>query len=149
MHCIILLIYCLVDARAQVGYPPQTNAWGPLDPRRSNPPNPGDVDYRTYVFNSRRYGETYPTYDPRFPNPAPNMYPSNKPVFNPQDGSWRYPPSYLTPTVPMPGVLGGWRPDLQGKQRPDYLQLQQNRDIYVTTAYGEVCILYRTALPIT
>nr|CAD7571567.1 unnamed protein product [Timema californicum] len=38
--------------------------------------------------------------------------------------------------IPLPGVLRGWRPDLQGKQRPDSLQLP--RDVTVTTTYGQV-----------
>lgn len=41
-----------------------------------------------------------------------------------------------------PGVVGGWREDLQGKQRPDYMQLQQNRDIFVTTSYGQVFLIH-------
>lgn len=36
----------------------------------------------------------------------------------------------------LPGVLGGWRPDLQGKERQDSLQLE--RDVIVTTNYGQV-----------
>lgn len=38
--------------------------------------------------------------------------------------------------TPFPGVLGGWRPDLQGKQRRDSLNL--DRDVFVTTNYGQV-----------
>lgn len=38
--------------------------------------------------------------------------------------------------TPFPGVLGGWREDLQGKQRRDSLIL--DRDIFVTTNYGQV-----------
>lgn len=32
--------------------------------------------------------------------------------------------------------MGGWREDLQGKQRRDSLQL--DRDVFVTTNYGQV-----------
>lgn len=38
--------------------------------------------------------------------------------------------------TPFPGVLGGWRQDLQGKLRRDSLIL--DRDIFVTTNYGQV-----------
>lgn len=38
--------------------------------------------------------------------------------------------------TPFPGVLGGWREDLQGKQRRDWQQL--DRDVHVTTNYGQV-----------
>lgn len=38
--------------------------------------------------------------------------------------------------LPLPGVLAGWRSDLQGKMRPDSLQL--DRDVYVQTSYGQV-----------
>ncbi|XP_039288226.1 neuroligin-2 isoform X1 [Nilaparvata lugens] len=38
--------------------------------------------------------------------------------------------------VRLPGVLGGWRPDLQGKQRPDSLLL--DKDVYVKTPVGQV-----------
>lgn len=37
---------------------------------------------------------------------------------------------------PLPGVLGGWRVDLQGKERPDSKKL--DRDVHVTTNYGPV-----------
>lgn len=38
--------------------------------------------------------------------------------------------------TPFPGILGGWREDLQGKQRRDSLLL--DRDVFVTTSYGQV-----------
>lgn len=38
--------------------------------------------------------------------------------------------------TPFPGILGGWREDLQGKQRRDSLLL--DRDVFVTTNYGQV-----------
>jgi len=36
----------------------------------------------------------------------------------------------------LPGVLGRWRPDLQGKERTDSKQL--DRDVFVSTKYGQV-----------
>lgn len=44
---------------------------------------------------------------------------------NPKDGQ-----------IPFPGILAGWREDLQGKQRRDSLTLE--RDVFVTTNYGQV-----------
>lgn len=41
-----------------------------------------------------------------------------------------------SPRTPFPGVLGGWREDLQGKERRDSITLE--RDIFVTTNYGQV-----------
>ncbi|CAH1405689.1 unnamed protein product [Nezara viridula] len=38
----------------------------------------------------------------------------------------------------LPGILGGWRPDLQGKQRPDSPRQDTDRDVHVRTPYGEV-----------
>lgn len=40
------------------------------------------------------------------------------------------------PDALFPGVLGGWREDLQGRERRDSRQLK--RDIFVTTNYGQV-----------
>lgn len=36
----------------------------------------------------------------------------------------------------LPGVLHSWRPDLQGKQRTESLNL--DRDVTVSTAYGQI-----------
>lgn len=36
----------------------------------------------------------------------------------------------------MPGILGGWRPDLQGKQRPESAIPKPH--LYVKTTHGEV-----------
>lgn len=41
-----------------------------------------------------------------------------------------------TPRFPLPGVLSGWRSDLQGKERPDSRNLE--RDIFVQTNYGQI-----------
>lgn len=37
----------------------------------------------------------------------------------------------------LPGVLGGWRPALQGKQRADWQSLDRS-NIFVQTSYGQV-----------
>lgn len=43
---------------------------------------------------------------------------------------------HLSTPFPQPGVLAGWRTDLQGRQRPDSINLE--RDAYVTTSYGQI-----------
>lgn len=52
---------------------------------------------------------------------------------NPSDDRDHY---HLSTPFPQPGVLAGWRPDLQGRQRPDSINLE--RDAYVTTSYGQI-----------
>ncbi|XP_055713537.1 cholinesterase [Phlebotomus papatasi] len=103
-----------------------------------NPPNPGDPEYRTYTYNDRRYGYYQPAgYGHLYPGQKlPGQYP------NPHDtplGDDRFkfdPSDPNTFQTPFPGVLGGWREDLQGKLRRDSLQL--DRDVFVTTNYGQV-----------
>jgi hypothetical protein len=43
-----------------------------------------------------------------------------------------------TARLPLPGILAGWREDLQGKERPDSKHFIRNRDILVNTNYGQV-----------
>nr|CAD7201334.1 unnamed protein product [Timema douglasi] len=84
-------------------------------------PSPGDPNYSTMLYNGRRYGQVQP-------------YPRNRDG-NLQGQDRQF--NQVDPTnIPLPGVLRGWRPDLQGKQRPDSLQLP--RDVTVTTTYGQV-----------
>lgn len=52
---------------------------------------------------------------------------------NPSDDRERY---HISTPFPQPGVLAGWRSDLQGRQRPDSINLE--RDAYVTTSYGQI-----------
>ncbi|KAK7602540.1 hypothetical protein V9T40_008129 [Parthenolecanium corni] len=40
------------------------------------------------------------------------------------------------PVDNLPGVLGSWRRDLQGRERPESLTLE--RDVFVSTSYGQV-----------
>lgn len=42
-----------------------------------------------------------------------------------------------TARLPLPGILGGWREDLQGKERPDSKNFR-DRDVIVNTNYGQV-----------
>ncbi|XP_050314079.1 cholinesterase isoform X2 [Anthonomus grandis grandis] len=98
------------------GYPPnQQNPYDVYGAQQGpyNIPNPGDKDYRTFVYKGRSYGlgnsysQGIPG-DPRLGNADP--------IF--------------------PGILGRWREDLQGKRRDQTKELQ--RDIFVRTTHGEV-----------
>ncbi|KAH9628436.1 hypothetical protein HF086_015966 [Spodoptera exigua] len=107
--------------------------------RSSRLPSPGDTDYRTYVYNNRRYGTDPTRYNPYNPNiNQPGGFPYNPINTNPLDDQFKYninrDPN--NPDALFPGVLGGWREDLQGRERRDSRQLK--RDVFVTTNYGQV-----------
>ncbi|XP_060515824.1 neuroligin-like protein glit-1 isoform X2 [Cylas formicarius] len=90
-----------------------------------NIPNPGDKDYRTFVYKGRRYGQQNNYYygvpgDPRIRG---------------QDERFFYDRQGNAQPI-LPGVLGGWREDLQGKRREQTKELK--RDIFVKTTHGEV-----------
>lgn len=116
--------------------------------------------YRTYTFNDRRYGHYQPDgYGSQYPGQKQaGQYPAGVPL---GEDKFKYDPvSFVNifpvavcsghinemscvlqnnpqnVQTPFPGVLGGWREDLQGKQRRDSLIL--DRDIFVTTNYGQV-----------
>lgn len=109
------------------------------------PPNPGDANYRTFFYNDRRYGSALPAnynpFDPYARDPFPNRNP-----FDNQNPQGVFNPNYFNPDpnqvnqpggqLPLPGVLAGWRSDLQGKLRPDSLTL--DKDVHVQTTYGQV-----------
>ncbi|XP_044315331.1 acetylcholinesterase [Drosophila rhopaloa] len=97
-------------------------------------PNPGDPDYRTYTFNDRRYGHYQPNgFGANYPGRnAPGQYPQGMP----NEDRFRFDPNDPNARTQFPGVLAGWREDLQGKQRRDSLTLE--RDVFVTTNYGQV-----------
>ncbi|KAI5750278.1 hypothetical protein M8J76_014309 [Diaphorina citri] len=142
----------------------------PFDPRDIQLPVPGDPNYKTYVHNSRRYGQAIPiekfpkfsdtprnvdsnfaypgqNFDPAF---NPNYNPALNPNYNPSSGNYydplnpfNLPDRSLSPGQPgssfgLPGVLGGWRTDLQGKLRPDSFNLNSNKDLFVKTPYGQI-----------
>uniref|UniRef100_A0A2S2QV92 Neuroligin-4, X-linked n=1 Tax=Sipha flava TaxID=143950 RepID=A0A2S2QV92_9HEMI len=83
-----------------------------------------------------------------------NNYP-NRPPYNQPDrfGNPSYRPNnynYLgEDRLLLPGVLGQWRPDLQGKERAD--SKQSDRDVFVSTKYGQVqgfkVLLFDNPLP--
>ena len=82
----------------------------------------------------------YPNqYNPGQSNPYGNQ-PGNRDTFdpgNPYKNIWNEHWSTTTDHPTAPGVLGKWRPDLQGRQRPEDIQ-QVPTAVYVTTAYGRV-----------
>uniref|UniRef100_A0A1B0EU02 Carboxylesterase type B domain-containing protein n=1 Tax=Lutzomyia longipalpis TaxID=7200 RepID=A0A1B0EU02_LUTLO len=139
---VIVGVMCVLP----VGIRAQWDQYTTRDPRfysrdgvnNYNPPNPGDPEYRTYTYNDRRYGYYQPAgYGHLYPGQKlPGQYP------NPHDtplGDDRFkfdPSDPNTFQTPFPGVLGGWREDLQGKLRRDSLTL--DRDVFVTTNYGQV-----------
>lgn len=54
------------------------------DSARQRLPNPGDTDYRTYVYNNRRYGFDPTRYNPYNPNiNQPGGFPYNPIPYNP------------------------------------------------------------------
>lgn len=102
-------------------------------------PSPGDTDYRTYIYNNRRYGTDPTRTNPYNPNiNQPGGFPYNPINTNPLDEQFKYNTNRdpNNPDALFPGVLGGWREDLQGRERRDSRQLK--RDIFVTTSYGQV-----------
>ncbi|XP_018325997.1 neuroligin-4, Y-linked isoform X2 [Agrilus planipennis] len=94
-----------------------------------NPPEPGDRDYRTFTYNNRRYSQYQPnTYYNSRGQPGDPRRVNQDPRFK-YDQQGNQEPIY-------PGVLGGWREDLQGKMRPD--SIIKERDVFVRTRHGEV-----------
>ncbi|XP_076290368.1 carboxyl ester lipase-like protein Gli isoform X1 [Lasioglossum baleicum] len=87
------------------------------------PPNGPDHRTDTYIYKDRRYGYRPSYLDPVYKEP-PRL---------PDD---RYHFEDTTSRLPLPGILGGWREDLQGRERSDSKTL--DRDVLVTTAYGQV-----------
>ncbi|XP_011300993.1 neuroligin-2 isoform X1 [Fopius arisanus] len=85
----------------------------------------GAPERHTYVYKNRMYG-----YQPSYLDPiymGPTRAPEDR--YRPEDGP-RYPN--------LPGILGGWREDLQGRQRADSKRLEIDRDVFVNTHYGQV-----------
>ncbi|XP_019696047.1 neuroligin-2 isoform X2 [Harpegnathos saltator] len=76
--------------------------------------------YKTIFYKDRRYGLLDPL--------------DRGPTRAPED---RYLYEHSTPRIPLPGILAGWRKDLQGKERPDSKTFR-DRDVIVNTNYGQV-----------
>ncbi|XP_044765921.1 neuroligin-2 [Coccinella septempunctata] len=87
-------------------------------------PGVNDQKYRTFWYKNRRYGQPNNHYgwrpgDPRYG----------------KDESYVY-DKYGNQEQILPGVLAGWREDLQGKQRAE--TKNQRKDITVKTIHGDV-----------
>ncbi|KAL5236265.1 hypothetical protein ACI65C_003675 [Semiaphis heraclei] len=110
-------------------------------------------DYRYQTYNGQNYPASQTAYDRNLPqssnpyNPLldqygqQNNYQNRLPYNQPgRPGTPSYRPNgqnYVgDDMLLLPGVLGRWRPDLQGKERTDSKQL--DRDVFVSTKYGQV-----------
>nr|XP_023029317.1 cholinesterase [Leptinotarsa decemlineata] len=109
------------------GYPPnQQNPYNEYGPRL--PYNPGDRDYRTYIYKGRRYGQS----------PSTNYYNQGSPGdprIRGQDERFTYDRAGNAEPI-LPGILGGWREDLQGKRREQ--TREKERDVFVESTHGTV-----------
>ncbi|XP_071441168.1 cholinesterase isoform X1 [Hetaerina americana] len=100
----------------------------------------GSRDYaREGVYNpDGSYGQGgYPAYGPQWPGQQwqqdwqSQRKQQNYGAF---DDRFKYQP--MTTELPLPGILAGWQPELQGRKRPDSLNLDIN--VLVSTNYGQV-----------
>ncbi|XP_065165136.1 neuroligin-2 isoform X3 [Atheta coriaria] len=136
---VLLLLLCVVITVAQdygrerYPYPPNPPTYNrnpyayPHDPY--NRPDPGDRDYRTFFYNGRRYGQQATSSNNREYPGDPNRVGQDERFLYDQHGN----------VAPMlPGILGGWREDIQGKLRADSMNINRPRDITVKTKHGPV-----------
>ncbi|CAH0562499.1 unnamed protein product [Brassicogethes aeneus] len=100
------------------------NAYGPVN--RPEVPDPGDRNYRTYTYKGRRYGQHNNYYY--------GQWSPGNPIHG-QDEKFYYDRQGHSDPI-LPGVLGGWREDLQGKRREQ--TREKKRDIFVKTTHGDV-----------
>nr|XP_018906011.1 PREDICTED: acetylcholinesterase [Bemisia tabaci] len=148
MHLFVFLSVCLSSVCCQY-YGDRGNYF----PGQSTDGEPQHLP-KTYIYNSRRYGQPVappelgyppnrpyqPNFDPnaQFPSQYPNQYNPN--VNNPYstnfDETYKLGEDFTNKLAQLPGVLGIWRPDLQGKKRPGWNELE--RDIIVETNYGQI-----------
>lgn len=101
----------------------QQRSWGYPD-RGYGHQQPGTPNNDGYYFNTRLRGGV------GVGGVGGNFY-GNRP-----DGG--DPSLYHSTPFPQPGILASWRSDLQGRQRPDSINLQNDRDVYVTTPFGQI-----------
>ncbi|KAF7273692.1 hypothetical protein GWI33_013605 [Rhynchophorus ferrugineus] len=101
----------------------QYNTYGEQLPY--NIPNPGEKDYRTFIYKGRRYGQQNNYY---YGIPGDSR-------IRGQDERFSYDRQGNSEPI-LPGILGGWREDLQGKQREQTKELP--RDVFVKTTHGDV-----------
>ncbi|CAG9136637.1 unnamed protein product, partial [Plutella xylostella] len=143
VFCVLVCVNVATSQSNKDLYNGQFNEYNnrPYDKSResSRLPSPGDTDYRTYVYNNRRYGTDPGRYNPYNPSiNQPGGFPYNPINTNPLDEQFKYNTNRdpNNPDALFPGILGGWREDLQGRERRDSKQLK--RDIFVNTNYGQV-----------
>ncbi|ENN74137.1 hypothetical protein HUJ04_012782 [Dendroctonus ponderosae] len=126
---IVFVSEIILGQISQWGYsqipPNQQNPYNIYGPQTYNIPNPGDKDYRTFVYKGRRYGQLNSYYEGT----------PGDPRIRGQDDRFSYDRQGNSQPI-LPGVLGGWREDLQGKRRDQTKEL--NRDVFVRTTHGEV-----------
>ncbi|KAG5863947.1 hypothetical protein JTB14_034439, partial [Gonioctena quinquepunctata] len=108
-------------------YPPnQQNPYNEHGPHL--PYNPNEREYRTYIYKGRRYGQSLNT----------NYYNQGSPGdprIRGQDERFTYDRAGNAEPI-LPGILGGWREDLQGKRREQ--TREKPRDVFVDTTHGSV-----------
>lgn len=84
-------------------------------------------DYqKTFLYKGRRYGQNYFGYNQGVPG---------DPRIKGQEQGFTY-DRYGNVEPILPGVLGGWREDLQGKKREE--TREKLRDVFVETTHGNV-----------
>lgn len=107
--------------------PNEQNPYNEYGPRIPHHPNPGDRDYRTYIYKDRRYGQqSFYNYGDGRPGDPRILGQDERFIY---DRQGNYEPI-------LPGILGGWREDLQGKRRDQ--TKEKPRDIFAKTTHGDV-----------
>ncbi|RZC37209.1 neuroligin-4, Y-linked, partial [Asbolus verrucosus] len=86
-----------------------------------------DRDYRTFVYKGRRYGQPNNYYNSRWRPGDPRIQGQDERYFYDAQGNEE---------PILPGILGGWRSDLQGKFRQQ--TKDKKRDIFAQTTHGQV-----------
>jgi len=102
-------------------------------------PNNYPVTRGNYPYSNPGYGNQGPR---TYPGPV-NPYPGRN-NFNPGDPNRNVWNEFWTTTTyrpTAPGVLGRWRPELQGQQRPEDINTVPEI-VYVQTSYGKVQVNY-------
>jgi len=115
---------------------------------QGQPGYPNEISQRNYQSPQQQPGSNYypATGSAAYPGPVGGgasrnwNYPGGRGSFDPGDphrNIWNEPWSTTTNRPIAPGVLGGWRPDLQGKQRQDDFH-KIPETVFVQTSYGRV-----------
>lgn len=132
----MFLVFCMVCVKNTLGQYDPYNNYNGYPPNQQNPyniygphlPHSNDPEYRkTYIYKGRRYGQNF-NFDYKQVSPG-------DPRIQGQDTRFAYDRAGNAEPI-QPGVLGGWREDLQGKARPQTKELQ--RDVYAETTHGTV-----------